>query len=365
MPAPRAGRNAIFDAMRSARAIFEQDEVAELFGQVSERRVRLLAADLEAYIGTNLPAAISRRSQLTDYRTNPYVLMTCGSAMNLDDPMDFATFLVNNKLYMGLETSFGKSIESIVLGVYPVGAAAGEAWAEAPEKLAEFATYDGMSREERARARAGSVWREIDRACVVDDVRYLTTIKSGPNTINDTQVNAMKDAIRDHSAAWLEDSRANYGVESIAVVLGLTYGTPRTTNNKDNQLIVKLLESGFVEEDRVAKPGVLIDQATGRIRVYRVVGSYFWSFVASPVDPSAAEFAFLEVLLGLAIALREVSSRREVEESLNERLQMLGAAIATLRFPRNSLPSWVRSDLAESELFWLASAMTGFFDEGI
>jgi len=219
--------------MRAVRAVFDQEMVSELFARVSERRVRALAADLEAYIGTNLPAAISRRSALTDYRTNPYVLMTCGSAMHLDDPMDFASFLVNNKLYMGLETSFGKSIESIVLGAYPVDASAGEAWADAPEKLAEFATYQGMSREEKARARASSVWREIDRACVVNDARYLTTIKSGPNTINDTQVNAMKDAIRDNSSAWLEHSRANYGVESIAVVLGLTYGTARTTNNKD------------------------------------------------------------------------------------------------------------------------------------
>jgi hypothetical protein len=360
-----SGRNKIFDAMRSMRAVFDQGSVAALFGQVSEARVRRLSAALEAYIGTNLPAAISRRSSLTDYRTNPYVLMTCASAMSLTDPMDFATFLVNNKLYMGLETSFGKSIESIVVGAYPVDTAASGPWGEAPEKIAEFATYAGMSREEKARARARSVWREIDRVCVVGDVRYLTTIKSGPNTINDTQVNAMKDAIRDHSSEWLRSSRDNYGVESIDVVLGLSYGTTRTTNNKDNQLIVKLLESGFVESDRAAEPGVLVDEATGRTRVYRVVGADFWAFIANPPDPSTARFAFLEVLLALAIALREVSSRSEVEDRLNERLQMLGAAIATLRFPRQSLPAWVRADLEESELFWLASAMTGFFDEGI
>jgi hypothetical protein len=358
-------RNAIFDAMRAAREVFDKDSVADMFKRVDEDRVRLLAANLEAYIGTNLPKAIERRSALTDYRTNPYVLMTCGSAMNLDDPRDFATFLVNNKLYMGLETSFGKSIEKIVLGAYPVAAAPGATWADAPEKLAEFETYKGMSREEKARARINSVWREIDRACVVGATRYLTTIKSGPNTINDTQVNAMKDAIRDHSAAWLEASRDNYGVDSIDVVLGLTYGTTRTTNNKDNQLIVKLLESGFVEEDREGRPGVVVDSVTGRIRVYRMVGADFWSWVAAPGDPGQAPFAFLEILLALVIALREVSSRKEVEDRLNDRLAMLATAISTLRFPTQSLPLWMRDDLDDSELFWLASAMTSFFDEGI
>jgi hypothetical protein len=358
-------QNEIYDALRAGYTIFDEETITEEFARVSEDRVRILASRLEAYIAENLPAAINRRSTLADYRTNPYVLMTCGSAMNLDDPVAFATFLMNNKLYMGLETSFGKSVESIITGVYPINAAPDARWREPQEKIDEFSTYAGLSREQKARARAASVWREIDRACVVNRVRYLTTIKSGPNTINDTQVNAMKDAIRDQSGTWLAASCENYGVESISIVLGLTYGTTRTTNNKDNQLIVKLLESDFVEEDRINKPGVLIGGEHRNIRVHRVVGADFWSFVATPGEPAASRFAFLEVLVGLAIALRKVMSRREVEDSLNARLQLLSAAIGTLRFPRKSLPDWLHADLSTSELFWLASAMTAFFDEGI
>ena len=81
-------------------------------------------------------------------------------------------------------------------------------------------------------------------------VRYLTSVKSGPNTINDTQVAAMKDAILRYHTHWLKQSQENYGVERIDVVLGLTYGTPKTTNNKDTQILVKLDGNGFHEKNR-------------------------------------------------------------------------------------------------------------------
>lgn len=364
MTSPPRG-NTLYDLLRSPQRAFDEVVVTQHLATLDEARVRQLAANLDAYIGTNLPVAINRRNTLTDYRTNPYVLMTCGSAMRLGDPRDFANFLVNNKLYMGLETSFGKSIESIVMAMYPLGAQSGAEWADPPEKIAEFAALGGLTRQDRARARATSVWREIDRACVVEDTRYLLTIKSGPNTINDTQVNGMKDAIRDNCMAWFDVSREKFGVKSIDIVLGLTYGTAKTTNNKDNQLLAKLLECGFVEEDPVAKPGVLIHEETRTIRAYRVIGVDYWSFVGCPPTPAAGGHVFLEVLLALAIALKEVSGRHEVEDSLNERLLMLAAAIASLRFPRNSLPEWIRGHLSDAELFWLATAVTAFYDEGI
>jgi hypothetical protein len=361
------GGGSFFRTARDVRTAFDPDEVAELFEQASEERVRGLQARLKDYIGENLPRAIARKKTLQDYRTNPYVLMATSSVMDLEDPHDFAQFLVNNKLYMGLETSFGKSVESIVMGAYPAGVpeGVGRRWEDPAEKIAEFAGLKGLSREERARRRGASVWREIDRSVVYGDRRYLLTIKSGPSTVNDTQVNAMKDAIRDHHREWLSASRGNNGVEGIDVVLGLTYGTPRTTNNKDNQLVVKLLEEGFRWEDEATKPGVLVDEETGRVRVYRLVGIDFWAFVARPDDPASSPFGFLEVLLALSGALREVTASREVEDRLNDRLQMLAEAIATLRFPSQSLPGWVREEFSDKELFWLASALTAFYDEGI
>src|SRR5438552_9958100 len=108
----RAGGNAFFDALRSTQHHYRSEEIVGLFAQVSEDRVKNLAGLLSTYILTNLPAAIERRHGLGDYRTNPYVLLTSATVMKLDDPARFADFLFKNKLYMGLETSFGKSIEA-------------------------------------------------------------------------------------------------------------------------------------------------------------------------------------------------------------------------------------------------------------
>src|SRR5215213_4572636 len=118
--APRGGGNAFFDVLRTKQHHYQPREIVELFAAVSEERVKLLAGILSTYILKNLPLAIERRDGLTDYRTNPYVLLTSASVMKLSDPARFADFLFNNKLYMGLETSFGKSIEAAFVGGYPL-----------------------------------------------------------------------------------------------------------------------------------------------------------------------------------------------------------------------------------------------------
>src|SRR5699024_821559 len=143
--------------------------------------------------------------------------------------------------------SFGKSIEKIVMSHYPMAASAEMRWGSPAEKDEEFATYAGLSQEEKSRKRINSVWREIDSACVHGDRRHLMTIKSGIATINDTQVGGMFTAIRDNHGKWLASSRERYGVDGIDVVIGLTYGTDWATNNKENQILVKLLEAGFSE----------------------------------------------------------------------------------------------------------------------
>ncbi|MFD2183272.1 PmeII family type II restriction endonuclease [Rhodoplanes azumiensis] len=353
-----------YDALRSQRHCFDAKAVVSLFEQVDESRVHALAKALTGYITTNLPATFERRNGISDYRTNPYVLMTSASVMKLHDPARFSDFLFNSKLYMALETSFGKQIEAAFVGQYPLTAT--HRWAEAPEKLAEFQALDGLNREQRAQRRVSSVWREIDRSCVVGTRRYLTSIKSGPNTINDTQVQGMTQAIIDNYSTWLDDTKKTYPtVSSLDVVLGLTYGTDCTTNNKENQILVKLLESGFIEEDRSNRPGVLIDAKTRSVRVYRRIGKEFWAFIGQPNQPETAQFVFLEVLLALAESLSSGITSARIEDRINAKIQHLAAALTKLQFPRNSLPSWVRNDFDENQLFWFATALTAFYDEGI
>ncbi|NSX02286.1 PmeII family type II restriction endonuclease [Cupriavidus gilardii] len=356
--------NTLSELLKSRTHHFSPEQIVRLFGSVTEERVDCLADSLAAYIGTNLPAAFERRDGLSDYRTNPYVLMTSASVMRLDDPQAFGSFLFNSKLYMALETSFGKQIEAAFVSQYPIDST--NKWIEPPEKRAEFAALVGLNREEKAQRRLNSVWREIDKSVVVGNRRYLTSIKSGPNTINDTQVQGMTRAIIDNYRAWVEQTRATYPeVTGIDVVLGLTYGTDRTTNNKENQILVKLLQNGFEEADRANEPGVLVDSETRSVRVYRCIGMDFWSFIGKPDNRPAANFVFLEVLLALAKALGRGVQNSDIETRINLKLQQLALALSSLMFPRQSLPAWVRDDFSETQLFWFATAITAFYDEGI
>ena len=285
--------------------------------------------------------------------------MTTASTMNLNDPRDLANFLVNLKLYMSLETSFGKSLESTIMGHYPV---VGPKWDMPAEAGEEAGRLSGLSSEERAIERTQSAWREIDRACVAGGRRQLLTIKSGPSTINDTQVAAMTSAIVDHHADWLESSLRDGAVTGIDVVIGLTYGTEKSTNNKENQILVKLLDSGFVEVDRDSEPGVL-SAMDGRVRVFRVVGRHFWTYAADPTRSIDTTFAFAEVLLALAHALKRVRDEQRIEDALNSRLDLLAEAIRGLRVTSGNVPTWVASEFSGIELTWLAAAMTVFFDQ--
>lgn len=223
-----------------------------------------------------------------------------------------------------------------------------------------------LTNEEKALERTESVWREIDRSCVVGNRRFLVSIKSGPSTINDSQVAAMYSALSAHWRAWRDATCATYpDVRAMDVVIGLTYGTDRTTNNKENQILVKLQRDGFVERDPDGEPGVLYDPDDGRVRVYRRIGRDFWALIGNPTDPGRARFIFLEVLLGLARGLSMQTRSVSFEEALNAKLRELASAIASLSFANESLPPWLGSEFTTAELAWLSVAMTAFFDEGI
>ena len=192
----RNGARNFYGSLKAAHYRFDSQEIVELFSRVNEDMVDRMASTISGYIQANLPRAFEKRNVLSEYRTNPYVLMTSASVMKLNEPTVFGSFLFNSKLYMALETSFGKSIEAAFLELYPLRNSSH--WDDPVEKVAEAKELAGLNREEKARRRTTSVWREIDKVCVAGNKRFFNSIKSGPNTINDTQVQAMAQAIIDH-----------------------------------------------------------------------------------------------------------------------------------------------------------------------
>jgi hypothetical protein len=362
-PVPSA--NPLYDILKSKTHKYSVRDFAGLLGMIDEARYRSLSTRLGDYIGPNLLAAVKKRGGLAKYRTNPYVLMASANAMRLSEPTRLADFIFNNKLFAGLETSFGKSIEKLFVAEYPIGAAADKRWIDPPEKVAEAVALRPLSRQRKAQERVNSVWREIDKSCIFGDRRYMVSIKSGPNCINDTQVQGMTDAIVLRHSEWLRASRQAYGVNGVDIVVGITYGTDGTTNNKENQILVKLLEQGFMEEDRASKPGVLIDAATRSVRAYRAVGQDFWSLVGNPADPASARFVFLETLLAVAKGLSTGLKAASLADQINLKLAQLSAAFARMMFPQKDLPGWAQRELTDDELFWLGTCLSAFYDQGI
>lgn len=356
----------LYELLRAPRHEFNAESIKQFFECVSQERVESLAETLRADLAENLPRIYNRRKSLADYRANPYVLLATANIMELSDPKNFASFLFNSKLAMGLETSFGKIIERTYVGGYPCDK--DEVWADPPEKIAEFAEEKkAKGRAAKAAIRNKSVWREIDKDIIVGKRRYLTSIKSGPNTINDTQVQGMVDAIvAKHSTWWEQTKEKHPDVEGLDIVIGLTYGTERSTNNKDNQILAKLLDLGFEELDQTNQPGVLIDSATGCIRVYRRVGQGFWSWIGDPSNETKHPQVFLEILLATSIALANLLKEgSDIEEGINQRLSTLAGALMKMRFSKGSLPQWVSDDISDEQLFWFATAMSSFYDEGV
>jgi hypothetical protein len=176
----------------------------------------------------------------------------------------------------------------------------------------------------------------------------------------------MTDAIAGNYKTWLQESRKQYlDVKHLDIVIGLTYGTEKTTNNKENQILVKLLDKGFIEEDRVLYPGVLIDAETRSVRIYRRIGRDFWAFIGDPNNPANTQFVFLEILLGLAKALSAGVEAASIEEGINKKMRELSAALIKLQLPQDRLPKWMSEMFNKDELFWFTTAMSAFFDEGI
>jgi len=336
---------------------YDQIELTNFFSLLNETKIKTMAESLNIYLSKNLSETILKKGGLKDYKTNPYVLITSASSVKWADIRDFAKFLFNSKLYAGLETSFGKQVETQIIPYYPTQ---DNNWSLPTEKIAEAKQLEGLGLEQKAGIRAESIWREIDASPYINKKRYLVSIKSGPNCINDTQVSDMYKAIETHYNDWYNESIKQYNdLEELNIVIGLTYGTEKTTNNKENQILVKLLNTHF--KDTGDENGTIMAKDNHKIRVYRLIGTDFWSFIGNPEDPASNPHIFLEVLIALLYSFKK-GRLATLESLVNEKIIELSTAIKEISIPPESLPLWIKREFTSDELLWLISAITSYYD---
>ena len=331
---------------------FDKEEYGELLSDVEPDRINKIAGEWSKYLKGNVRDAIENKDEIDDYRLNPYAATTIAGILDLDSTEDISEFIFGSKLYMSLETAFGKSVENVVMPIYPVES--GVQWEEHPEKIEE------MEDEERGE---DLVWQKVDKYCVVEDTAYLMTVKSGPRTINETVADGMKSDISDHSQTWLEGTQKHHpNVSNMEFIIGLTYGTDESTNTKDLRVLYKLVEEeNFDEVDRDTHPGVIRPPDSENIRVHNKVGIDFWSYVGNPSNPSDSEHTFLEVLLGLVKASDEVGE--DLEGISDKKIEGLSEALDNLYIPEGKLPGEIESEYGEDKLASLSQTLILFYDE--
>jgi len=341
-----------YAAIRDTKT-FSRDEYENLLKKVDQNRVNKISKHWSAYLRPNLADTIESKKDIDDYRLNPYAITAIAGILDIDNASEIAEFIFGSKLYMSLETAFGKSVENIVMPIYPVDGSK-HRWQEHPEKVQEM---QSDSRGEDLK------WQKIDKYCVIDDTAYLTTVKSGPRTLNESTTDSMKSDIATHSETWLKGTKKHHkGVENLEVVIGLTYGTDNSTNNKEMRVLLKLVEEGFQEKDRQTRPGVIVHPENSDITVHTQVGSDFWAFVGNPKDPQDADFVFLEVLLGLIKASDEAGEA--LKGTTKSKVQKLENIIDGLDMPDSTYPDWIDSEFEDDELVRVAQTLTLFYDEG-
>jgi hypothetical protein len=171
------------------------------------------------------------------------------------------------------------------------------------------------------------------------------------------------DAILKYHKVWLDKSKeTDRTVKGIDVVIGITYGTEKTTSKKEIQILFKLLGEGFEEVPK--KPGMLVDKATKSVRVYRVVGQDFWALVGNPSKPKDAAFVFLEVLLAVSKGITQGFRGRKFGNLIRLKLAQLSLAFAELITPFTAdFPEWMEAEMTEDEVFWFSAALGSFYDQ--
>lgn len=164
--------------------------------------------------------AVSEKNNL-----NPFLMLLMAPAYNVFSPFEVAEYLQNAKMPHGDATAFGKFVEDKIFPLFGV--------TSPPEKAVDRPLFS-----------------PIDAEITVDGIRYLTSWKSGPWTMNQSHANEM-----------LSRFPPIHAQTDCEIILGIIYGTEKQLNNKP----------------------ALVRRGTGTY-VHVLVGADLWEFVTGVRD---------------------------------------------------------------------------------
>lgn len=180
---------------------------------------------------------------------NPFLMLAMAPAYNIFSPFEAAEYAQNAKMPHGDATAFGRFVEERI-----------------------FPIFGAVTPAEKVSARvdpvAANLFSPIDGEINADGVRYLSTYKAGPWTMNQSHANEM-----------ILNFPKIHEQTGCDIIIGITYGKRERLNNK---------------------PG-LVERNTGPY-VHTLVGQDLWEFI------TGVENAHLEVFLAIKEAQRRFAA---------------------------------------------------------
>jgi hypothetical protein len=210
-----------------------------------------------------------------DVNINPFLMLAMAPAYNIFSPFEAAEYVQNSKLPHGDATAFGKFVEDKI-----------------------FPIFGARTPAEKA-GQTANLWSPIDKEIEIDGVRFLLTLKAGPWTMN-----------QDHAHNMIAKFPEIHDTTGCEIVIGITYGTPASLNNK---------------------PAMVV-RGTGEY-VHPLVGKELWEFITGVKDAHKwvfrairqAQKEFAEAHGGKTFYEHVIEARLQLSESFRRAFNLIGA----------------------------------------
>ena len=290
----------------------------------SRARVLAMESDFRSRIDTALARLPIADSPLSKFATNPYVLLFHSKQQGYSHVAQIERDLVPAKVFSSLETSAGKMVEEVVLPIY--------GWDTIESTMhSRYSVLDGS---------------RLDRD---GDLFEGATLKSGPNTLNDSIAQQIGADIARYAPEWASDKR----VERVAITYGTLYGTKKQSNKKDWHILRNIDEArperSILRESHMGRWGIRYEidglDISARVRV----GLEWWKYLGD-------ELTWLEV--GCAL-IRACIAPTSTPPSMSPVITELAR---TIDLSRVASRSFNVSILQWSQLEWLLFLAYHFTD---
>ncbi len=234
----------------------------------SKRRVLAMENDFRSRISTHVNSLPTVQAEFSKFNTNPFVLMFHCFNKGYRCIREIEQDILPAKVFMSMETSSGRMVETVALPVYD--------WNVVPSEM-------------------HSTESVLDGKQLLEDELRLATLKSGPRCLNDEMSKDIADDIISNCRGWAESA----AVERIDFTYGVLYGTKKRSNKKDWHILRNIREklerlgSGTIVVDTSNRWQCVFTMDSLQVTVTVRIGIELWNHIANH------DLAFMEICTAL------------------------------------------------------------------